>query len=203
MEQKAKKRIGVIGEHPNNDVSALIVLLNKQLSEDYELVLFPLKNMIGSNLDNFSDLKMQLSIELDKNQYEFLIIVRDLDDLATNKKEIKVKEKWFQKVNRATNGISIFFLVIYELEALMFCDLETLNTYFQTTISISGTPNTIIEPKEELRRQTQNKKRRYNPAHTIPIFEKLDIQKLYQNHTGTYSFQSFVEELKSNDILVF
>ncbi len=204
MQQNTKKKIGVIGEHPNNDAAAIIALLEQYVCSEYELVVFPTKLLRGGMLDSIKLLQNQLLFELSREKYECLILIRDLDDLASAKAKIKEKEKWFQKVNKMTGGINFFFLIIYELESLMLCDLDALNSYFQTPIYISKAPMLVKTPKEELTLQTKNSAMNpYNPSDSVAILRKLDFQQLYQNHIGEHSFQTFVEELKHNQIIDF
>ncbi|MEM1123735.1 MAG: hypothetical protein AAGJ18_25075, partial [Bacteroidota bacterium] len=54
------------------------------------------------------------------------------------------------------------------------------------------------EPKELLKKITFKSQRKYKESDTPEIFQQLNFQNLYQNHTGEHSFQSFIDELTTN-----
>lgn len=200
----SKKIVGVIGEHPNNDSEALIALLQKYVLEDWELKLCDLKGLRGSRLDNYRDFQELLLLEKTEENYERFIIVRDLDSLEKDKAKIKQKEGWFRRVKQIVNDESYFFLIIYELEALMLCDIEGLNRFFQTNIEYEGVPIKENDPKKFLINATKNAaKGRYEEKMATPIFKKLDFDKIYHNHKGARSFQSFADQLKNAGLIDF
>jgi hypothetical protein len=200
----SKKTIGVIGEHPNNDSEALIALLQKYVLEDWELKLCDLKGLRGTRLDNYRDFQAMLLLEKTEESYERFIIVRDLDSLEKDKTKIKQKESWFRRIKQIINDKSYFFLVIYELEALMLCDIETLNRFFQTNIQYEGSPIQQPNPKEFIISATQNTpKGKYQENFATPILTKIDFYKLYQNHQGKHSFQAFADHLKEEGLIDF
>lgn len=200
----SKKIIGVIGEHPNNDSEALIALLQKYVLDDWELKICDLKGLRGSRLDNYRDFQAFLQLEKNEEKYERFIIVRDLDGLEKDKAKIKQKEEWFRRVKQIINDESYFFLIIYELEALMLCDIETLNRFFQTEMQYQGSPIKENDPKKWLINATKDAAiGRYQENMAAPIFKKLDFCKLYQNHKGSQSFQSFTVQLKEDSLIDF
>ncbi len=206
MEQKTEKKIiGIIGEHPNNDSLALIALLKRFVCDDWELKVCDLKGLRGSRLDNYRDFQALLQIEKSEENYERFIIIRDLDGLEKDKAKIKQKESWFKKIKQIINDESYFFLVIYELETLMICDLETINRFFNTSIVLDKNPMEITSPKEEIlmRGTEKSPKGKYDPSFSQEIFRTISFQQLYEKHTGKRSFQSFVDELKNMQIIDF
>jgi hypothetical protein len=201
------KKIGIIGEHPNNDSTAMIALLRKYLIENVSLEVIDLVNFRGSLMDSpkFNGI---LASELRGEDFDFLIVLRDLDfgkDKRVREKErIVKKDKWFTKVNKDIGEIGIFFLIIYELEALMLCDIEELNRFFQTKIVFESEPIKEKDPKGFLQKETKNASNgKYEEKDAEAIFKKLSFQKLYQNHTGKRSFKTFADELKEKEIIEF
>ena len=201
----SKKIIGVIGEHPNNDAEAIVALLQKYIvKEKWELQPCPLK-IRGSQLDNLKLFAASVQSEKENENYECFIIVRDLDVERKEKDKDKInkREKWFKNVSQILFQESFFFILIYELETLILCDLDTANSYFGSEITISELPIKINNPKEFLANKTKNAKKRYDTSHAKTLCAELDFYKLYENHQGKHSFKSFVDELKSSNILDF
>ena len=202
------KRVGVIGEHPNNDSEAMIALLEKHLQENISLELLDIKNMRGSAMDS-PNFTRELVDNLIYEDFDYLIVLRDLDFLKDKnrreKERINDKDKWFLKVNQSISALAvkgIFFLIIYELEALMLCDLSAVNAFFDLNIAFSGKPIEEKNPKEFLQNATQNSvKGRYEEKNAKDIFAALDFQKLYDNHTGERSFRTFADDLKREAIV--
>lgn len=199
----SKKIIGVIGEHPNNDSEALVALLKEYILDDWELKLCDLKGLRGSRLDNYKDFQELLLLEKITEDYERFIIVRDLDGLEKDKAKIKQKEGWFRRIKQIINDESYFFLVIYELETLILCDLDTANDYFGSEMTISDLPIKINNPKGFLAEETKNAEKRYDTSHAKILCTKLDFYKVYENHQGKHSFKTFVDDLKNANILDF
>ena len=208
MMQAKRRKIGIVGEHPQNDANAMIALLNRYKQENIELKLIDVRNFHGSAMDNYTFASV-LASQLIGEDFEFVIVLRDLDFLKDrNKREndrIKDKDKWFLKVNQSIGALDvkgIFFLIIYELEALMLCDLSAVNAFFDLNIAFSGKPIDEKNPKEFLQNATQNSvKGRYEEKNAKAIFTTLDFQKLYDNHTGERSFRTFADDLKREAIV--
>ena len=202
------KKVGVIGEHPDNDSEAMIALLEKHLRENISLELLDIKNMRGSAMDSPNFARELVDKLIDEN-FDYLIVLRDLDFLRdknkTEKQRINDKDKWFTKVYKSMGALDvkgIFFLIIYELEALMLCDLSAVNTFFDLNISFTKKPIDEKNPKEFLQNATQNSvKGRYEEKNAKDIFTALDFQKLYDNHTGKRSFRVFADDLKREAIV--
>jgi hypothetical protein len=200
-----KKIIGVIGEHPNNDAEAIIALLQKYvIEENWVLQPCPLK-IRGAQLDSLNLFAKSIQTEKEEENYERFIVVRDLDVERKEKDKVKIKnrEKWFKNISQILFHESFFFIIIYELETLILCDLDTANSYFGSKITISGLPIKINNPKEFLTSQTRNATKRYDTSHAKILCAKLDFYKLYENHQGTHSFKTFVDELKNANIIGF
>jgi hypothetical protein len=201
----SKKIIGVIGEHPNNDAEAIIALLQKYVvAEKWVLQACPLK-IRGSQLDSLDLFTRSIQTEKETEDYELFIVVRDLDveRKEKDKDKIKKREKWFKNISQILYYDSFFFILIYELETLILCDLDTANRYFGSSISITELPIKINKPKEFLANETKNATKKYDTSHAKILCSKLDFYKLYENHQGTHSFQSFANQLKDAGLIDF
>ena len=208
MMQAKRRKIGIVGEHPQNDANAMIALLDRYKLENIELILIDVRNFHGSAMDNHTFASV-LASQLIGEDFELVIVLRDLDFLKDKNKRqndrIKDKDKWFLKVNQSIGALDvkgIFFLIIYELEALMLCDLSAVNAFFDLNISFTGKTIDEKNPKGFLQNATQNSvKGRYEEKNAKAIFTTLDFQKLYDNHTGKRSFKTFADDLKREQLI--
>jgi len=78
-QKQAKIKVGIIGEHPNNDALALLHLLRLVASEHVEFVVMQ-KNNRGSQLDSMKFFRT-LRAEFKAENPQHIIILRDLDGL--------------------------------------------------------------------------------------------------------------------------
>ncbi|MDZ4703199.1 MAG: hypothetical protein SH848_04680 [Saprospiraceae bacterium] len=95
-------------------------------------------------------------------------------------------------------NIGIFFPVIVEAEAIILADVETFNRKYGVRISNVGDPLLKEKPKEFLKQHTSKSTstKKYHEADALKIFKELNFDKVYANHTGTFSFKIFVDKLK-------
>ncbi len=201
------KKVGIIGEHPQNDAEAMIALLERYKQDNVCFELIDVKNFRGSAMLNHTFAGV-LASQIYGEDFDHLIVLCDLDFKKDKHKrendKIKDRDKWFIKVNKAINGIGVFFLIIYELEALMLCDLDTLCQFFQREFAFDGKPIEEKDPKGILQSATQKTNvKKYEERDAKAIFKKLNFEKIYQNHQGKRSFQTFANELKAHEIIVF
>ena len=126
MKSKKKIKVGIVGENAQNDSQALQVLLNSVVEAGVEFSIYP-KKFEGGQLDGD---KFFRSIEVEAEFLDWIILVRDLDGLASDIKKMREKDLWFEKVNKKAAKKGIFFLVIYEMEALILADIESFNQYY-------------------------------------------------------------------------
>jgi hypothetical protein len=190
-----KIKIAILGEHPRNDADAFTVLLKKKYDEKISFKTI-LTNLSGDMLENQKMLSDGLKIELLDESYDFILCIRDLDALRSNADAISKRESWFNNLNSKIDNKGIFFLAIYEMEALILADIDTFNHYYNLNVSLDKDPIEVVEPKEFLKELTGYK---YKTSHCSKIFEVADFEKIYQNHKGEYSFQEFINRL--NDTL--
>ena len=145
------KKVGLIGESPN-DTQAILNLLRKKYQHKVHFVIL-LKRITGHQLDTDKFVRL-LKKEWDES-FDFIIYIRDLDDLETNKEKIEQRKNWFQNLEKCTIGKGIFLLNIYELEALILADIACFNKYYGTKIPFKGDPMLKKMPKEFLQEKTQ------------------------------------------------
>jgi Domain of unknown function (DUF4276) len=184
-------KIGVLGENPRNDADAFTVLLKKKYNVNitYKTIL---RNISGDMLNNPQILYGNLLNELKNETFDYIICIRDLDDLRSNTDAISKRASWFNNLNSKIDHKGIFFLAIYEMEALILADIDTFNRYYNLNVSLDKDPIEVVEPKEFLKKLTGYK---YKTSHCSKIFEVADFEKIYQNHQGDYSFQEFIIHL--------
>lgn len=188
------KRIGIVSENYNNDSIAVGKLLKKKYSD--RAVFIPLlKSISGKGLDETRKVVKILKDEIKQKKIDLLILVRDLDGLTSEKKKINTIENWAEKIQKQLTINPQLFIVIFELEAFILADIETFNKIYQLKYQLKTSPKFQSEPKELLKQITRKAKRKYKESDTPEIFQQLNFQKVYQNHKGENSFQSFIDEL--------
>lgn len=189
------KRIGIISENYNNDSKAVAYLLKKKFSEHAAFIPL-LKSISGAGLDEIRKVTAILKTEIAKNKIDLLILVRDLDGLLSDKKGIKQVENWAQTIKKKLSTKQLF-IIIFELEALILADVDAFNTIYKIRYQLKTSPKFQSNPKELLKQITRKTKRKYKESDAPEIFQQLNFQKVYQNHKGEYSFQSFIKELEN------
>lgn len=204
MKQKSTKsnkiKVGIVGEHPQNDAEALQILLNSVAGTNVEFSV-KMDKFRGGQLDGD---KFFRSLAVEAEYLDWMIFVRDLDGLLSESKKLIIKDLWFQKVNKNVDKKGIFFLVIYEMEALILADINGFNDYYDLKTQPVGDTKSKIEPKEILKKLTvKTQKGEYQEKHALDIFKKLTFQTVYKNHKGERSFQTFADELKNKKIIAF
>lgn len=197
-----KIKVGIIGEHPQNDSNALKIILNNCKKENVEFKVL-LKNERGGQLLHEKYLN-RVAKEVIAEQLDFLIVIKDSDALISQQEEIKEIDKWYAKVNEKAQNKGIFFLVVKMFEALFLSDIDAVNKLYGVKISYAKNPTFEDRPTDFLKDKTQKSKRgKYEKNDSTLIAEKLSFQKIYQNHTGKRSFQIFADELKEKEIIEF
>ena len=194
----SKIKVCIIGENRDNDAKPLQILLKNIVRPEIELSLYP-KNFEGGQLEGAKFFRL-LSVEADS--FDYIIVMRDLDALITETDKIRERTEWFEKVNKQTDKKGIFFLVIYELEALILSDIAAVNSYFGLKLKALKNPLYQERPKEKLERDTlKSRKGKYRESDAPKLFEIINWQVVYQNHQGKYSFQQFINELAQKKLI--
>jgi hypothetical protein len=136
-------QIGVVGEHPNNDSEALCHLLRRFACEQVRFKVI-LKNKRGSQLDNPLFGK-SLESELETEDFEYILLIRDLDGLLSETKKVAQRDKWFNGLKNILQNKGVFFLVVSEMEALILADMQAFNEYFK--LNVEFTENLMFQAK--------------------------------------------------------
>ncbi len=188
------KKIGLIGEDPNDTTSLKNLLLQKHPSglQFKQLI----KNKKGYQLDN-AKIPSALKIEYDEYKPQHVIFIRDADSLPTNIIKIQKIKDWFNKLNEVIDGKGILLINIYELEALILADIDTFNLHYNTTIRYAKNVMYQQKPKEFLIQKTWKTKKRYSESHCPDLFMHLKFDTIIKKAAFFNEFYShFVSTLK-------
>jgi hypothetical protein len=204
-----KIKVGIVGEHPQNDCDALRHLLVPKARNGVQFIVIT-KQLHGSDLDDEQNggasrkfLRL-LEVEMEDEDLSHVIFVRDLDGVLSEKNKVQVRDRWFNQANKTIEGKGIFFLAIAEMEALILADIETFNKIYGLKTKSVGNPMADKDPKKTLMQLTERTKRgKYAENNAPDIFKSIDFQTVYRNHKGDRSFQTFADELKDKNIIAF
>jgi hypothetical protein len=189
-------RIGVIAENPN-DFVAIAKLLKKQYS-DYEFFQL-IKGFTGNQLDDKKNniVLHTLINEVQLEQPDFLLYIRDLDDLLTNDVSQKIKDlnTRFKKFAKQKPKKSIFMLNIYELEAFILADFEVFKKHHKNTdwYFDSTTAADTHDPKSVLRSFTT-----YSEGQIKEILPNASLQCISENHCFFNIFMREFDKMLKN-----
>lgn len=189
------KKIGIIGEDPNDTTSIKNLLVKKYPHEIKCKTL--IRNIKGGHLDNARTPK-SLKVEFDDYNPDVVIFVRDADGIATEQQKIKKVKDWFNKLNPVVNNRGILLHNIYELEALILADIATFNKLYKTDIKVKSNVMYQKEPKELLIRESKkiDFKNPYKPSDCEKIFNTLDFDTVLNNCEYFRAFNAaFAERL--------
>src|ERR1700752_4513467 len=90
----------------------------------------PLLNRInGSQLES-QKTKHLLRKEYQYKKPEVVIFIRDLDGLKSETTKLNKRKEYFTEFNSVVDKKGIYLLHIYEIEALIFSDIETFNSEY-------------------------------------------------------------------------
>ncbi len=179
--------IGLIGESPYDTV-ALKHLLQQKYDTGYRYSIL-LKNVTGDHLNTPKAIRAVVS-EIKVKQPDIVVVIRDADGLESNMDAIRHKQEWYKNLSGQMNRRSLFLLNIYELEALIFADIDTFNTHYKTSIKGNRNVTYIVKPKDELMRKTIEQKK-YAESHCPELFKALKIDIVSKNCTY---FKEFLDE---------
>lgn len=171
-------KVGLVGEDPN-DTKSLKLLLSKKY--DDRINFSPLlRGIKGHQLDT-SKVKNSVSVEMKKNKCDFTLFIRDLDGFASQMDLVSKKQAWFESLNKICGNKNIFLLNVWELEAMIFGDIESFNKRYGTSLKGNRNPMTISNPKEELMSATYKSRKRFEVSHCPEIFDNLNIDNVIKN----------------------
>ncbi len=194
------KRIGIISENFDHDSKAYRVLFEKKFTKS--LVQFiPLLKTMATDFQNPKRVAKLLNADLKSAKLDGVIICRDLDGIITETAKIDARQKWFEVIsNEVYTSKCLFFLVISELEALILADINTFSKWCGKNMMIpfSGNPLYHQNPKAFLKEKSKGK---YDESKAVEIFSLLDVSIVAKNHSGTLSFDAFLDTLTAEIIL--
>lgn len=171
-------RVGLVGEDPN-DTSSIKNLLEKRYRGKVHFQ--PLvKGIKGHQLDS-PKIKKSLPIEFEDQKCNFIIYIRDLDAFKSQTDKLNAKIEWFRELDSAVNNKGLLLLNIWELEALIFADMATFNKIYKIKNSFIGDPMLVKDPKEVLKKLTNNCRKRYKESHCPELFTQLNLDKIESN----------------------
>jgi len=200
MNPTPPKKIGIIGESPN-DTYALRNLLKRQFPEhDYQIMV---EHLPGSMLDS-KLIAQEIKLAYKDLCPDVVIYVRDLDDHASAQKDVRKKmqekrefrNRIYERIRKALHDQAghsdlpvIFLLIQFEIEALILADVETANQILKCTIALDGkNPRDIPDPKAHIRTFCS-----YTESDCPKIFKKLRYEIITTNHSD---FQDFSREIQ-------
>ena len=192
-----------MGEHPSNDSESLCHLLRPLACDNVQFKVI-LTKLRGSQLDNERMFLNSLESEFLSENLNYVILIRDLDGILSEKEKVILRDKWFNRANKTIENKGIFFLAIAEMEALILADIDKVNELYKLKLKHINNPMTEKDPKKKLMQLTDKTKRgKYTESDAPSIFKELDFQTVYKNHKGDRSFQAFADELKDKNIIIF
>lgn len=172
MKAQAMIKVGLVGEDPN-DTSAIRNLLSQQFGDRVRFV--PLvERRRGSQLDTIK-FSRELQIDLRTKQPRIVLFIRDADGIATETEKLEKQQCWYQKHSRQMSQPHLFLLNVYELEALIFADIDTFNSIYGTSIRFGGDVTMKSDPKGELKRESKKQQNHYEESDAPVVFSKLNL----------------------------
>lgn len=178
-------RVGLIGEDPYDKQSIKNLLSRKYLDVEFKPIL---KGVTGGGLDSPKTARA-IAQELKFGKFNFLVFIRDLDGFPSQQHLLSKMNTWFEKLK--ITKLDILLLNIWELEALIFADIETFNNKYGTNIRFTGNPMMVDNPKEKLKEQTFKLKSKYQESDCPAIFNLLNIEVIAKQ---CGAFKHFLEK---------
>jgi len=193
-------KIGIISENFDNDSAALKALLEKHTFKKKQKTIKVDFKPIGRKIEGDHLLTPKSARIIDgeckKYNLDLVILAKDLDALPSNKKQIKFLTDKIQKIAEKATIKLLPFIVIFEQEALILADIQAFNKKYKTTFTFTKNPLFQSEPKELLKQWANKANKKYKESDTPEIFQQLNFNKVYDNHKGKNSFQSFIIALE-------
>lgn len=190
-----RKKIGLIGEAPNDTLS-IQNLLSRKYPDIFQFKQL-IKNKKGYQLNN-SRAVAALKLEFAEYSPDHVLFIRDADALPSEVDKIQVIKDWYEKMNQIVDKRGILLINIYELEALILADIGTFNKLYRTSIQYSNNCMHQKEPKEFLKQKTSNYPKIYSEAHCPEIFKHLSFDLLVANCTYFKDFDTSIKNLITN-----
>lgn len=183
------KKIGLIGEDPNDTLS-IEVLLNQKYYNKLKFCTLS-KTLKGDQLESKKGKNLVVT-NFEQKKCDLAICIRDLDSLESDKFQLTYRLDWFNSIKSSLNGKSLLLLNIWQLEALIFADSEIFDEIYGTKIKSNKNPEFIEYPKKELKRLTEKNFKKFHENDCPTIFQKLRFEIVVKN---SKTFKKFIEEL--------
>lgn len=182
-------RVGIAGEF-KNDIDAISHLI---LQKYQDLLIFKniSPNLRGDDIVSPKG-KRVISNNFKLHNCNFAICIRDLDGFRSETDKIKNRLDWHSEIETQIKE-SVLLLNIWELESLIFADIEVFENLYKTKLNFKGDPEFIKEPKEVLKRKTRNNKKEFHENDCPAIFQKLRFEMVLKN---SKTFKEFIENLE-------
>lgn len=171
-------KVGLVGEDPN-DTSSIKNLLTKEYANRVNFKPM-LRNLKGHQLDN-NKVTRSLAVEAKLEKCKFIVYIRDLDGLPSQHDLIAKMKSWFDSLNNLTGKNNMFLLNIWELETLIFADIQNFNKSYKTSLKYPGNPMHIADPKGRLKEATRKLNKKFEESHCPDIFNLLDLNTIAKN----------------------
>ena len=184
------KKIGLVGEDPHDTIA--IQNLLKQKYHSGMIYFSMLKNKRGDQLEN-NRAKNALHLECADKNPDIIIFIRDADGTIAQTAFLEKRKNWYKEIIKGLDPKNILLLNIYELEALIFADIQTFNSQYHTSIKPKGNVMHLKEPKELLRKETSKLSKKYAESHCPDLFKLLNIETISQNCAY---FRDFLQEFE-------
>jgi len=185
------KKIGLIGEDPN-DTNSLKNLLLQKYEGSISFVQL-LKNQRGHQLENLRT-KVALKIEFAEKKPNLLIVIRDADAIVTEAQKLTKRKDWYKSLVDGITNKSMFLLIIYELESWIIADINTFNKIYNTKINFKKNIHYFKDPKGFLKEKTRNNNKKYKESDAPDLFKKLSFNTIKSNCTV---FNKFIKDFES------
>jgi hypothetical protein len=189
------KKIGLVGEDPNDTLSLRNLLAGKYPAAFQFKQL--IRNKKGYQLNN-ARTDAALKIEFEDYKPDYVLFIRDADALPSEKDKLDNVKAWYAKLNNVVNKKGILLINIYELEALILADIETFNKLYGTSIQYSKNCMHQKEPKEFLIQKTAKNSKVYSESHCPEIFKHLKYDVLIAKCAYFKDFNTSINKLITN-----
>jgi hypothetical protein len=202
MKPKKKIKIGVIGENFENDAEALCILLQKRAFENTYFKALNIKGVTADNIESAIAVGKRVIGEIAKEELKYVICMKDLDAIITDKQKLSIKDLWFSKFHKTVGKEAISYLAIAETEALLLADIAVINKKYGTDLKKYTNSIGVSDPKKELKTETSKKsKNPYIENDCKVLMNDINFEEVFKNHKGERSFQVFATDLANKKIL--
>ena len=183
------KHIAVIGESLF-DTKPLCQIWNKRYLKKARFSTV-LKRLEGSVLYS-KKIGRMIKADMQSSDYDFIIVVRDLDAGRSNHKQWSTVQDWYSELSEHFPN-NILLLNVQELEALILADIETFNAIYKTSIKFPGNPEALNSPKDFLISATHGKRKRFEVKDNQQLIPRLDFTKV---EAKCKFYRDFIVELE-------